>query len=348
VRAWRSLTVAMWKAFVADKASLFFYFLFPLMFLVLFGLLFGDDDMGRTTVAVTGEGPLVEALPDEVLTVEEYADFDAAVEAVREGDVPAAIRVDGDTVTIRYSATQQVGAGTVQGVVQSVVGQANLAAAGVHDPTFTVRAEQVEDESYEAIQYLTSGLLSWAVAMSAAFGAALNLVLWRKNHVLRRLRLAPVGASSVVGARVGVSLAIALLQGVVFVGIATTPPFGLQLGSNWWLIVPLLMAGTLAFLSVGLLVGALVKTEEAASGAVNLIILPMAFLSGVFFEIDGLPALLQTISWVFPLRHLSDALLDVFVRDAGIADVLLPLGVLVGFAVVLSAVASRSFSWDDA
>ena len=348
MRAWRSLTVAMWKAFVADKASLFFYFLFPLMFLVLFGLLFGNSDMGRTTVGVTGSGPLVDALPEEVLTVEEYEDFDEAVDAVREGDLPAAIRVEGDTVTIRYSATQQVGAGTVQGVVRSVVGQANLAAAGVDDPAFTVDAEQVEDTSYEAIQYLTSGLLSWAVAMSAAFGAALNLVMWRKNHVLRRVRLAPVHASSVVGARVGVSLGIALLQGAVFVGLATTPPFGLQLGSNWWLIVPLLVAGTLAFLSVGLLVGSLVKTEEAASGAVNLIILPMAFLSGVFFEIDGLPEWLQTISWVFPLRHLSDALLDVFVRDAGIADVLPTLGVLLGFAVVLSAIASRFFTWDDA
>jgi ABC-2 type transport system permease protein len=338
----------MWKTFLADRASLFFYFLFPLMFLVLFGLLFGNSDMGRTTVGVTGSGPLVDALPEEVLTVEEYGDFDEAVAAVEEGDLPAAIHVEGDTVTIRYSATQQVGAATVEGVVRSVVGQANLAAAGVDDPAFTIEAEQVEDTSYEAIQYLTSGLLSWAVAMSAAFGASLNLVMWRKNHVLRRLRLAPVHSSSVVGARVGVSLAIALLQGAVFVGIATTPPFGLQLGSNWWLIVPLLAAGTLSFLSVGLLVGALVKTEEAASGAVNLIILPMAFLSGVFFEIDGLPEWLQTISWVFPLRHLSDALLDVFVRDAGLSDVLVPLGVLLGFAVVLSAIASRFFTWDDA
>lgn len=347
MRAWRSLTAAMWKAFVADKASLFFYFLFPLMFLVLFGLLLGGDNLGRTTVGVTGEGPLIEALPEQVLTVEEYADFADAVEAVREGDLPAAIRVQGEEVTIRYSATEQVAAGTVRGVVDSVVGQANLAAAGVEEPTFTVEASQVEDESYEAIQYLTSGLLSWAVAMSAAFGAALNLVTWRKNHVLRRLRLSPVHASSVVGARVGVSLAIALLQGIVFVGVAMTSPFGLQLPGNWWLLVLLLAAGTLAFLSVGLLVGALVKTEEAASGAVNLIVLPMAFLSGVFFEIDQMPQAVQTISWAFPLRHMNAAMLDVLVRDGGITTVLGPLAVLLGFAVVLSAISARVFSWED-
>src|SRR5690606_5110146 len=119
--------------------------------------------------------------------------------------------------------------------------------------------------------------------MSAAFGASLNLVLWRKNQVLRRLRLSPVHPASIVGARVLVSLAIAMLQGAVFIGVAMTPPFGLQLPSTWWLLVPLLVAGTLSFMSVGLLVGALVRTEEAASGAVNLIVLPMAFLSGVFF-----------------------------------------------------------------
>lgn len=346
MRAWRSLTAAMWKAFVADRSALFFYFLFPLMFLVLFGLLFGNPNIGRTTVGVTGQGPLVDALPDEVLTIEHYDDFDEAVRAVEDGDLPAAVHVEGDTVTIRYSATEQVASGTVQGVVNAVVGEANLAAAGV-EPTFAVDARQVEDDSYEPIQYLTSGLLSWAVAMSAAFGAALNLVLWRKNHVLRRIRLTPVHASSVVGARVGVSLGIALLQAAVFVGVAMTPPFGLQLPAQWWLMLPLLVAGTLAFLSVGLLVGSLVKSEEAASGAVNLIILPMAFLSGVFFEIEAMPDVIQKLSWVLPLRHLSSALLDVLVRDAGVGAIVVPLLVLLGFALVLTLIASRVFDWED-
>ena len=128
------------------------------------------------------------------------------------------------------------------------------AAAAGATATFTADARQVEDESFEPIQYLTAGLLAWGIAMSAAFGAAMNLVIWRRNLVLRRLRLSPVSPSAVVGARVGVSLAVALVQGLVFIGVALTPPFGLQLRGQWWLLLPLLISGTLAFMSVGLLV----------------------------------------------------------------------------------------------
>lgn len=346
MRAWRSLTAAMWKGLLADRTSLFFYFLFPLMFLVLFGLVLGNPDLGRVTVAVTGDGTLVEALPEQVVTIERFADFDDAVAAVRDGDLPVALRQEGELVELRYSATNQVASATVRGIVDSVVGRANLAAAGA-EPVFGVEAAQVEDESYQPIQYLTSNLLAWGIAMSAAFGAAMNLVIWRRNLVLRRLRLAPVHPAAIVGARVGVSLGVALLQAVVFVGVAMTPPFGLQLRGQWWLLVPLLVAGTLAFMSIGLLVGALVKGEEAASAAVNLVILPMAFLSGVFFQIDAMPEVIQRVSWIMPLRHLSSGMLDVLVRDGGVTSVLAPVGILLAFAAVMTAIASRFFSWDN-
>ena len=58
-------------------------------------------------------------------------------------------------------------------------------------PAFQLSAQQVEDKSLKPIQYLTPGLLGWAIASGGAFGAALTLVGWRKNKLLRRLRLAP-------------------------------------------------------------------------------------------------------------------------------------------------------------
>ena len=346
MRAWRSLSAAMFKGLLADRSALFFYFLFPLMFLVLFGLVLGNPNLGRITVGVSGEGSVVDHLPTEVVTIERYDDFDEAVAAVADGDLPAAVRQDGQQIEIRYSATDQVAAGTVQGVITSVVSRADEVASG-RPSLFTVDARQVEDESFQPIQYLTAGLLAWGIAMSAAFGAAMNLVTWRRNFVLRRLRLSPVSPAAVVGARVGVSLTVALVQAAVFVGVALTPPFGLQLRGAWWLLLPLLVAGTLAFMSIGLLVGSIARTEESASAAINLVILPMAFLSGVFFQIDAMPEVFQRISWLMPMRHLSAGMLDVLVRDGGVAQVLAPVAVLVGFAAVVTAIATRVFSWAD-
>ena len=70
-----------------------------------------------------------------------------------------------------------------------------------------------------AIQFVTPGLLGWAVALSAGVGAAATLEGWRQSKLLRRLQLAPIGNATVVGARVVVTIAIALVQLAIFLGL---------------------------------------------------------------------------------------------------------------------------------
>ncbi len=344
--SFRTLAKAMLRSFFRDKMALFFTFFFPLMFLVVFGLVFGDATSSRTTIGVVGDGALVKALPSSVLETKTYSSLDAGVAAVRAGDVPAVVTQEGDRLVLRYAASDQVRAATVQGILGAVVDRSNVAATG-QPPRLSLDAQRVEDESLRPIQFTTGGILSWGVATSAAFGAALTIVSWRKKQLLRRVRLSPAPVWTVVAARVGVSLVVAFVQAAIYVGVALTPPFGLKLAGSWWLAAPLLVFGTLAFLSIGLLVGAIAKTEEAASAMANFIVLPMAFLSGTFFDISTAPAWLRAVSQLFPLRHMNDAMLDVLARGQGVSGILAPSGILLGFAVVLTAVATRLFRWDD-
>ena len=129
---------------------------------------------------------------------------------------------------------------------------------------------------------------------------------WRQNKLLRRLRLSPVSTGSVVTARIGVSVAVALVQLVVFLAIATTPYFGLKLTASWWMAIPVVVAGTLAFMSIGLLAGSVAKTQQAATAIANLIILPMAFLGGAFIPLDFAPNWIRDVSYAMPLRYLVD------------------------------------------
>ncbi|MGH3498265.1 MAG: ABC transporter permease [Nocardioidaceae bacterium] len=137
----------------------------------------------------------------------------------------------------------------------------------------------------------------------------------------------------------------ALIQMAIFVGLAVAF-FGLQLNGSWWMAVPLLVCGTLSFMAIGLLAGALSKTSQAASGFANLIVLPMAFLSGSFIPLDAAPGWLQSVSHIFPLRYLIEGMLNVMVRGEGPGSALVPMGVLLAFAVVIVAVASRFFRWE--
>jgi ABC-2 type transport system permease protein len=351
----RSLSRAMALGFVRDRASVFFIVLFPLMFLLLFGGLFRDQAADRPTVLQVGTVPVFDQLSpdargalDEIVEIARADGRADALRQVRQDDAAAAVEQRGTELVVHYSAADRVESGTVRGIMQAFVQQANLSAAGVTTPRYALVAEQVEDESLKAIQYMTPGLLGWAIAAGATFGAALTLVTWRQKKILRRLRLAPVPLSAVVGARIGVSIGVALVQTAVFVGVALLPYFGLRLSDFWWMVVPLVVAGTLAFLAIGLLAGAVAKTPEAASAIANLIVLPMAFLSGAFFPLDLAPAWLRTLSNVFPLKHLVEAMQAVMVRDEGPASVLPALGILLAFTVVVSAVAVRLFRWDDA
>jgi ABC-2 type transport system permease protein len=342
----RSLSRAMLRSFSRDTTSLFFTFLFPLMFLVVFGLVFRSDGASTTSLGVVGDGPVVSALPDEVVDAVTYDSAAEAVAAVEAGDLPGALVEQGGEVTLYFAASDQVQAGTVQQIVSSVVNGANLAATGA-PPAIVLTTEQVESDEFTPIQFLAPGILSWGVATSATFGAALTLVAWRKRQVLRRLRLSPAPVWTIVGARVGVSLLVALMQAVLFLGVALLPAFGLELSGQWWLALPVLLCGTCSFLAVGLFVGALARTEESASAMANFVVLPMAFLSGIFFDLSGAPAWMQAASKALPLGWMNDGIADVLVRGAGVEAVWLPCLVLLGFAVVVGAAATRFFRWES-
>jgi ABC-2 type transport system permease protein len=351
----KSLSQAMALGFFRDRTALFFTVLFPLMFLVLFGGIFSNQSAPRVHVLQVGPVALLDKIPadqrselDQVLEVTQDNNRDDALAQVRKGDVDAAVEQDGQNVVLHFSAADQVKAGTVQGLFGSLVDGGNLIAAGVSTPAFRLDVQQVEDESLKTIQYITPGLLGWAIATGATFGAALTLITWRQKKVLRRLRLAPVRMSSIISARVGVSVLIALVQMVIFIGVASIPYFGLRLSAYWWMAIPLLIAGTLAFLAIGLLAGSFARTPEAGSAVANLIVLPMAFLSGAFFPLQGAPGWLQALSDIFPLKHLVTGLQAVMVRGETPASVLPQLGLLVGFAVVVGAIALALFKWDDA
>lgn len=346
---WRSfiaLSHAMLRGFFRDRMALFFTFFFPLMFLVIFGLIFNDQGASKTVIGVVGNDPFIQQLPTEILEPKRYPDLAAGMAAVAAGDVPAVVTQQGDQVVLRYAASDQVRAATVQGVLSSVVNQANLVATG-QPARLTVVASRVEDASLQPIQFTTGGILSWGVATSAVFGAALMIVSWRKKQLLRRVRLSPAPVWTVVASRAGVSLVVAFVQALVYIGVAVTSPFGLQLTDHWWLIIPLLTCGTLAFLSIGLLVGSLAKTEEAGNAIANFVVLPMAFLSGTFFDISAAPGWLQAISKVLPLRHLNDGMLDVLGRGKGPEAIVEPCVILLSFAVVITTLATRVFRWDD-
>ncbi len=207
------------------------------------------------------------------------------------------------------------------------------------------RDQEVDGDGRPYIAHIASGVLSWGVANAAVFGAAFTVMQWRRDDVLRLIRLTPTRLGSVLAARFLVALAICATQVLVFVATATLPAFGLRLHDTWPLAVPVLVVGVTAFLALGVIVGTWAETPEAVAGICNVVMVPMAFLSGSFFPLASMPGYLQDVSYALPLRHLNDGVLAAFSGQDATRTAVTACGILAAVMVAAAVVAVRTFRW---
>jgi ABC-2 type transport system permease protein len=168
-----------------------------------------------------------------------------------------------------------------------------------------------EYEGRPVAEYLVAGLLGYGVANTALGGLAVILVNRRELGLLKRVRATPLPASTFLAATLVSALITFAIQAASILGLgrlvfdASLPPAP---GS----LVVVLALGALAFAGMGFGLAALVRSAEGASPVVNVIVLPMTFLSGGFGPRQQLPDALQVVADVLPLRYFIDALLAVY------------------------------------
>ncbi|MFI6163464.1 ABC transporter permease [Micromonospora haikouensis] len=209
------------------------------------------------------------------------------------------------------------------------------------------KGQEVVETGNGYIDFIAPGVLSWGLANAAAFGVAFTLMQWRRDDLLRLIRLTPARISEVVLARLAVAVCIGVAQCLLFIGVATIPLFGMTVAPRWPLALPVMLLGIATFLGVGLIIGAISKTPEAVSAIGNCVVIPMAFLSGAFIPVELMPDWLRSVSYAMPLRYILDGLVYALAgageaRDYGVACL-----VLAGFATVFTAIGLRFFKWSN-
>ncbi|WP_351225819.1 ABC transporter permease [Streptomyces sp. NPDC002133] len=206
--------------------------------------------------------------------------------------------------------------------------------------------QNVEESGKPYINYIAPGVLSWGVGNAAVFGVAFVLMQWRRDDILRLIRMTPTPVSAVLASRYVLAIAIGAVQTVMFVAVAMLPFFGLSVAGSWPWALPVLVLGVTAFLMLGVIVGSYAKTPEAVAAVANCLMIPMAFLSGSFFPLDMMPDWMQTLSQALPLRYLNDGI-SAALTGGSTGDIAVDCGVLAAFAVVFGAIALKTFRWSD-
>ena len=187
------------------------------------------------------------------------------------------------------------------------------------------------------------GIMALAVLTSSFMTLLMTVAGQRQAGVLKRRRATPVPPLVLILGRVltatGTSLAaVAVMLVIADVGYDIAPPAGFELPMLLGVLV-----GSVSFACCGYALAALVTSPESAGPIVQVILLPLQLISGVYFPTSGLPDWLHTVASAFPLVHVTQALQHGMLPDPSIpwGD----LGVLALWAVGAAAVAVRTFRW---
>lgn len=190
-----------------------------------------------------------------------------------------------------------------------------------------------------AAGYMLATYGVFGVIGAALFGFGVVIAIDREHGYLRYKRALPTPPGALLLAKMVMAMLFATLISLLLAGLAAAFG-GVSLApAQWALLLVVNVLGVLPFAAIGLLVGALVG-GNAAPAVLNLLYLPMAFLSGLWMPLSMLPKFAQQLAPVFPAYHLGQLALKVVGMDRGDA-VWIHLGVLGAVAVACFALAQR-------
>jgi ABC-type multidrug transport system permease subunit len=246
--------------------------------------------------------------------------------------------VPGDPPTYRYDPTRPESR-----LARAVVDDLLQGAAGRRD---VVRAadERIAEPGARYVDFLVPGLVGMNIMSAGMWGIGWVIVEDRQKKLLRRMVATPMRRSEYLLAFVLVRLLFLLLEVPVLVGFGLLA-FGVPLRGSVLALGAVAVLGALAFAGLGLLVASRAKNTQTASGLMNLVMMPMFVLSGVFFSVENFPRAFQPLVRALPLTALNDGLRAVMNEGAGFGALAPKLALLAAVALVSFGAALRLFRW---
>jgi ABC-2 type transport system permease protein len=357
------LTVANLKGLTRDRAALFWTFFFPVMFVLLFGVLFSGSSNSKITVGFVDQDNsqasigLRQAFASVPLLTLQSGTLDDEKAAMQHGDISAIIVVPSGleaavaktagkssaAIQLFTDPSQTQTTQVVQGVVTQIANGFNLAIAGGSE-VVTVSQMTLTSSNISTVTYLVPSILAMALMQLGVF-AAVPLVQQREKGILKRMGATPLPRWKLVASNILLRLIVAAVDTVLIVGIGIAV-FDIKIVGNLAVAAGFVFLGAGAFLALGFMLASFLKTEEQATGVVQVVQMPLMFLSGIFFPFDFMPDFLRSVARLLPLTYLGDGLRQSMVNGTQVAPIGVDALILGGWLVVCLLVAARSFSWE--
>ncbi|MBT4512979.1 MAG: ABC transporter permease [Chloroflexi bacterium] len=366
MKALKSVFLAHYKQFVRDRAALFFTFIFPIMFILIFGWAFSDPGINTFNIGLVDQGSpksfsyIVEALDHIILDEDrnvfdiQQGQLDEKLQLLQDGELDAVIvipeemdsaleQVQSVSLQLYYDPSQISHQQTMIPILNQVVEEIDRSIQG-NVRIITLEEQSVQSHDLRYIDYLVPGILGMSLMFTGIFGG-IPIIQQRQAHIIKRLGCTPLRRSMLIFGELAFRMILVILTAVLIIVVGRLV-FDVQMVGNWASLCGIVILGTLVFSCLGYLIAAFVKTEEGAIPIINAITFPMMFLSGTFFEVSNMPSFIEPVVKIMPLTYLGDALRQIMVDGSPLYPMTTDILVMAGWTLVCLVITIRFFRWD--
>ena len=337
----KELSLARLREFVREPEAMFWTYGFPLLLALGLGIAFRNRPVEKVYVDVQQHAladQLVHSLAQNPELIVAAYPAEECRKRLRLGKSSLVV-IPGDTCTYLYDPTRPESA-----LARGRVDDALQRAAGRRDLVKTSE-RLVTEPGARYIDFLIPGLLGMNLMGGGLWGVGFVIVDMRVRKLLKRFVATPMKRTDFLWSMIGGRLVFAIPERAVILG-AGALLFRVPVRGNLLAIALISLLGAISFSGLGLLVATRAERIETVSGLMNLIMLPMWLLSGIFFSPDRFPDMLQPLVQALPLTQLNYALRAVILEGASLHSQAVRILILAAWGFISFICALRWFRWN--
>lgn len=340
------IVLARLREFAREPEVMFWVYGFPILLALGLGIAFRERPPERIAVDVAANERTAEALsvlsgdPRFLAAPCGAQDETECRDRLRTGKTAVVVEAAPDSGGLIYvfDPTRPDGI-----VARQAVDDALQRAAGRED-VLSIRDSRFDEPGGRYVDFLIPGILGMNLMGGGLWGVGFVLVDMRIRRLLKRLVATPMRKRDFLLAMM-TSRMLLLVPEVLLLVLFARWALGVVHHGSWLALVALVVLGAATFSGIGLLVASRAEKLETVSGLMNLVMLPMWLLSGIFFSYERFPEIAHPFIRALPLTQLNDALRAVMLDGVGLGSVLPEIAGLSLYALVTFALAIRWFRW---
>jgi len=340
----RQLLLTRLLEFFREPEAIFWVYGFPVLLAIGLGIAFREKPPEEVRVDVVVAEPQRAAAEQVAATLRSAHGF--LVEMHTAGECAARLRMARADLTVVPGSSFEYVYDAMR--PESILARARVdetlqRAAGRADRVATAD-RLVKEPGSRYIDFLIPGLLGMNLMGGGLWGIGFVTVDMRVRKLLKRLVATPMSRTHFLVAMIGSRIVFGIPE-IVLLLAAGWLLFNVVVHGSLLSVLFVSILGAVSFSGLGLLVACRAQKIETVSGLMNLVMLPMWLLSGIFFSSERFPAAAQPFIQALPLTMLNEALRAVILEGATLASQFTHLAGLAAWGGVSFVLALRWFRW---